>query len=97
MAEVISDVPAGRSPIARPGWMCEEVLSPPRAREQPAGTGAGLAHARLGRRGRPAQRWWPTFASALAKDPVLRPQEGSAHENGTISKSRSLASPTSAV
>ena len=33
----------------------------------------------------------------LANDPVLRPQEGSAHENGSISDSRSLERPTSAL
>jgi hypothetical protein len=45
----------------------------------------------------PAQRRWVIFATAAAKDPVLRPQEGSLHENGSISESRSLARSISAV
>ena len=43
--------------------------------------------------GKPAQRRWVIFFTALANDPVLRPQEGSPQVNGTISKSRSLARP----
>jgi hypothetical protein len=48
------------------------------------------------RAGLPLYWWWVMFASALAKDPVFRPQEGSPHKNGTISKSGSLARPISA-
>ena len=58
---------------------------------------AALALPCFCRNGWPAQRWWVIFTSALAKDPVFRPQEGSPHKNGTISKSRSLARPISAL
>jgi hypothetical protein len=62
----------------------------------PAGSAARDAIASaMGSLGGSAQRC-SIFATAVAKDPLLSPQEESPHENGTISKSRSLARPISA-
>ena len=75
---------------------CRHVVA--RSRLLPARLGLTMAGAPRRPRMRPtrrtvtAQRCW-IFAMAWAKDPLLSPQDGSPHRNGSISKSRSLARP----